>query len=688
MKRLNKDIYEFMNELEMKNRSHQELLNQLGQIFRRVKGLEKQVESLKKLLESHSIDIIEDESCIDEEVEAEDPRQLLEKSINDIKTHPGQPGPYKEEKKEIDSLEKAQPDKKCSFFNRIMLRDFISLLNSRKYSEGIDMVESLLEESIENPMITLVKDLVMHLTTVPDLIELSEQDLAENLRSPLNYHILSRLFTNSMDYTQAIQFAEKALNQEPDNFEFIHNLALLSIYEHNYLEFKELIQNKYSKASRDPAHVLIYAIIEYFFGKKLDASRLIPKNNTKIFKGVNCEGLSEIILEEAKEQFELGNYNKCIKIMKASRKLSENWVITVEWLPNVVVVSQFQGVVRSDQQLSIDSSINEEYHQVYFTNENFKLCKIPAKNLNLEEVVQESNRFLYKFHTFVINSINRKSPVTISDLRPLLEDKTKSRLINEYLKKNIKALTSSDHKSSYYDFNKGKNSQIDELPESLAWMEYLQCILHMHSKNFTEALAAINRAISIVPDSTELHLIQGKVHKNLNNLDQAIQAFAKANNLKRTIKYLLRTNDIDQAIALRGELSNTDEVNIEYIPNLWYNLELGEAKSRQRVYQEAADEFRRIEIIFREVLDNGCYFIFGNPELCKLNQCMKLMKFVEAYPKHKYRIRACVGLEKIHREDSAIVTQAEIMKLIKILLHQNPTSSILNEINSSITQKL
>ena len=115
MKRLNKDIYEFMNELEMKNRSHQELLNQLGQIFRRVKGLEKQVESLKKLLESHSIDIIEDESCIDEEVEAEDPRQLLEKSINDIKTHPGQPGPYKEEKKEIDSLEKAQPDKKCSF---------------------------------------------------------------------------------------------------------------------------------------------------------------------------------------------------------------------------------------------------------------------------------------------------------------------------------------------------------------------------------------------------------------------------------------------------------------------------------------------------------------------------------------------------------------------------------------------
>ena len=64
------------------------------------------------------------------------------------------------------------------------------------------------------------------------------------------------------------------------------------------------------------------------------------------------------------------------------------------------------------------------------------------------------------------------------------------------------------------------------------------------------------------------------------------------------------------------------------------------------------------------------------------------MKFVEAYPKHKYRIRACVGLEKIHREDSAIVTQAEIMKLIKILLHQNPTSSILNEINSSITQKL
>lgn len=596
---------------------------------------------------------------------------------------------------------KSLPPKEATLIKQVM-----RLIDNKKYSKALKKVEKVLLVCPEDgDSLSLKGNILNCLGKKEEALTFSKQGVMKNLKSALSWHTLSQVYYNDRNYTEAYKAEQKAFGLSSTNNSIIRGLSLLQLHMRDYQAFrdsrKQILLNNFTGM----INWISYAVAEHFCGARERAVTILESFLKSMEKQISKQELSETLLYKARILEEMNKFPEMLEVLLSNKDKIRDTPTWHEFTVRAALGAEnFEEASRILTDLIQINSENPLYFKWYFqakqlSSEEEKLQGLAdlkqqypkSTSIEREELNLLHENIISKFHPYIIKRVRKGIPSIFSDIKSLLHEESRGRIILEYVKANVESLKTN---KSFLDAENKLPSEKIEQPQCLMWMLYLCSQILDHYKFYDEALGYIKEAIDHTPTVPDFYLFIGKVYKHLGILDKAAESNEEGRCLdlgdrylnNKSAKYLLRNNQIAKAEEVMALFSKekVNELNVHDMQSMWFELELAEAYFRLENYSKAADEFKWIEKHIMEMFEDQYDFHFYCFRKMNLNSYSDFMVFEDSLIKNKNFLRAGIGLVKIYFKDSTIVSQSEASRLLKLLLRHHKTHIELNTLGFTV----
>ncbi|CAN3474824.1 N-terminal acetyltransferase A complex subunit Nat1p [Diutina catenulata] len=216
----------------------------------------------------------------------------------------------------------------------------------------------------------------------------------------------------------------------------------------------------------------------------------------------------------------------------------------------------------------------------------------PPKYLPLTFLPADSPEFAEAASAYVLGQLKRGVPSTFVNAKPVLKNKAKQQVIEQMV----------------LDFYANQVPELDrENPTVRVWTQYFLAQNYLWRRQLDDADRYIDAALDHSPTLVELYIVKARVAKHRGKAAEAAQWMDQGRKLdlqdrfinSKTTKYLLRANQVDEAIDAISLFTKLDEEAVNGCKDLhtmqvnWLLVESAEAYVR--LYRAAAAELAELK---------------------------------------------------------------------------------------------
>lgn len=592
-------------------------------------------------------------------------------------------------------LGKSLPSKEAG-----LVKQVVKLLESKKYPKALKKIDKVLSKSPnDEEALSLKANILSCMGNKDEALAFAKQGVMKNFKSAFSWHILSQIYYVDKNFPEAYKAEQKASVFAPTNNSIMRNLSLLQLHNRDYPSFRDSRKQILVTNFTGMINWISYAVAEYFCGDFEKTITILDSFLRSMEKHMSNQELSETLLFKARVLKELGKFEEMAGFLTENREKVRDSPMWLEWATKATIgAKQFEPALKYVKELIEVNSEHPGYFHWYFEAKEYQTDEEKLQGLQelielypkstaakREELSLLHENILEKLGIYVSARVRKGIPSIFSDIKALLQEEIRGRVILDYVKTNVESLRTS---KAFTDTSTSQPCGQVEQPQCLMWMLYLYSQLLDYFKMFDEALVAIDEAIDHTPTVPDLYLFKAKVLKHQKNLAKAAEIAQEARLLdlgdrylnNKASKYLLRNNQIAETEEVMAVFSKekANELNVHDMQSMWYELELGEAYYRTENFQKAAEEFKWIEKHMLEMFEDQYDFHFYCYRKMNLNSYVDFMNFEDSLTKHNNLLRAGLGLLRIHFKDDKLVSLLEASRILKLLIKYHPHHIELN----------
>lgn len=246
--------------------------------------------------------------------------------------------------------------------------------------------------------------------------------------------------------------------------------------------------------------------------------------------------------------------------------------------------------------LGIASSETNKRLRLYNKLEKFYPRSDPPKIIPLVFLPSASREFESKLNAYLTSKLSRGVPSVFNALSFVYKNPEKAKVLERLVFEYLKEITS---------------DKVAD-PTVVVWTLYFISQHYLALHDLAKAEEYVDKAISHSPTLVELYLLKGKITKHKGEFQKASEIVNSARLLDlqdrfincKTVKYYLRSNDVDNAIKVASLFTKNDNAvnglkDLHLMQANWYLIE--EADSYFRLFQEAKNTLlKRLTILDAE----------------------------------------------------------------------------------------
>lgn len=212
----------------------------------------------------------------------------------------------------------------------------------------------------------------------------------------------------------------------------------------------------------------------------------------------------------------------------------------------------------------------------------------PPQFLPLTFLPASHPQFRERASKYVLSQLKRGVPATFVNVKPLYANKKKRdvilSIVTEFFEKDVPLLP----------------------PTVFVWANYFLSQHYLYLGDTTKAMAYVDAALKHSPTLVELYMLKARVTKHLGHYKEAADIMQESRSLdlqdrfinSKTTKYLLRANEVDEAIDCISLFTKLDEDAVNGLKDLhtmqanWVLVESAEAYTR--LYKEQLEKLAEL----------------------------------------------------------------------------------------------
>lgn len=272
----------------------------------------------------------------------------------------------------------------------------------------------------------------------------------------------------------------------------------------------------------------------------------------------------------------------------------------------------------------------------------------------------EHAQFVARIDEYVRPFLRRGIPSLFSDIKPLYEDGTKAKAFGNLFERFVKAVEGSENGSLPTLTPMHEQQECEQVKVepscTLLW------VLHFLAQHYDRlgmrevALATIEKAISVAPETVECYLVKARILKHLGDFSGAVEVADKARKMDLADRYLNtkcckyglladRMSDAEGWVSLFTRDGDSGGAQALYdMQCMWFELGAAECHMRKNEIAQALKKFSAVERHFADMIEDQFDFHSYCLRKVTLRAYVSLLRFEDEIRAHPYYARAACGV--------------------------------------------
>eukprot|EP01116_Phalansterium_solitarium_P021831 TRINITY_DN6964_c0_g1_i1.p1 TRINITY_DN6964_c0_g1~~TRINITY_DN6964_c0_g1_i1.p1 ORF type:complete len:862 (+),score=310.88 TRINITY_DN6964_c0_g1_i1:91-2676(+) len=568
------------------------------------------------------------------------------------------------------------PPKENSLF-----KDLVAHYETKKYKKGLKCADAILKKFPEHGETLAMKGLTiscMGADKKEHAYELVRAGIKHAIRSHVCWHVYGLLYRGDHNYNEAIKCYRNALRNDKDNLQILRDLSVLQIHMRDVEGFWETRRQLLLQKPVNKGHWLAYAMGAHLrkdYGGALSILGNYEKSVTPSKEPDMNEKneLSEYYLYKVSVLEESGDFETALKelLLHANERRILDKLDIKETQARLLLqlgrTSEAEGLYKA--LLKTNPEQHEYYRQLeraagvrhLSALDNGPLdTRQQAAAADLYDDLQkefpradapkripldllDGEAFRTRLNAYAKPKLVKGVPSLFSDLDSLYRSQDKVNVIEELFGSYVKSLKQD---RAFPDTTDKRES-----PAALLWTLFFYA-QHFDKCGKTKlALQYIDEAIAHTPTAIELYSAKARIYKHAGDLAQAAQLTETARQMdladrclaNRSVQYLLRNGDIDEAIRVVGLFTKEGEdptANLDEMQCNWFQYASGKAYLKQGKYGRALKKLLSIEKHFKDFVEDQFDFHSYCLRKFTLRAYVRMLRFVDNLHAHPFFARA------------------------------------------------
>ncbi|KAK9467758.1 NMDA receptor-regulated protein 1-domain-containing protein [Lipomyces arxii] len=564
------------------------------------------------------------------------------------------------------------PTKEAASFRQIL-----KLYETRQYKKAIKLADGILQKFPEHGETLAMKGLILSFSGEVDkkdeAADLIKRGLRNDISSFICWHVFGLYHRSERNFEEALKAYTQALKFDPENSNILRDLSFLQAQMRHWdglvTSRKAILANRPNIRQNWTALAMAYHMVKrYDLAENIltkyedtvkdlpvskddavENSELLMYKNVIIYESGNIahalEHLDEItpkVLDKlavseyrAKYLYELGRLAEAVV---AYRKLVHRNPDCKKYLQ---ALEQALGILDKPSERKV---LYEELAKKYKRSDVIRA--IPLSFL-------EGDEFEEAIKSYVVGQLVRGTPATFVNVKPLYVNPEKVEVIEKAV---LEYYNSSVASNGYTN-----GTHTGAAPTIKLWTMYFLAQHYSKLQQYDLALEYINKVVVHTPTLVEGHMMKAKIVKHTGDLVAASDSMTAARELDlqdrfintKAVKYLMRANKVDEAIAVASLFTKNDEhgkgVNdLHEMQAMWFLTEQGEMFTRMGKTGLALKRFHYVKKIY----DDWVMEQFDFHGYCIKRGTMRvyadMIHWSDEMYKQPYYVRAAVDAIKVY----------------------------------------
>ncbi|KAH6880151.1 NMDA receptor-regulated protein 1-domain-containing protein [Thelonectria olida] len=498
-----------------------------------------------------------------------------------------------------------------------LFRAVIRSYEDKQYKRGLKSAELILKKYPKHGDTTAMKALILNSQgKTEEAFALGKEALTMDMKSHICWHVYGLLYRANKNFEEAIKAYKFALRLEPESAQIQRDLAILQI---QMRDFQGYIQSRTAMLQARPQlrqSWTALAIAHHLSGNPNEAENVLTtyEGTIKTTPSKSDVEHSEAILYKNSLIAEQGDYERALEHLNTVAKHSLDRLAVMESRAEYLAkLGRKEEAAKAYRALLDRNSERATYYEKLLEVLDIPQDDIKARKAIYDEYAEKFPRcdaarrlpldfvsgddFEEAAEAYLTLMFNKGVPSTFANLKHLYSDEFKketlAELAEEYLESQTGDASSKD---------KGEAAAIYYLAQHHNY--YL-------SRDLTQAMEYIDKAIEKDPKSVDFHMTKARILKHSGNLQKAAETMDHARKLDlkdryintKAAKYQLRNNENSKAVKTVGLFTRADSVggpiaDLLDMQCIWYLTEDGEAYARQGNIGMALKRFQAVFNIF------------------------------------------------------------------------------------------
>ncbi|KND87518.1 N-alpha-acetyltransferase 16, NatA auxiliary subunit [Tolypocladium ophioglossoides CBS 100239] len=502
-------------------------------------------------------------------------------------------------------------------------RTVIRSYEDKQYKRGLKTADLILKKSPKHGDTMAMKALILNGQGKTDeAFALAKEALTVDMKSHICWHVYGLLYRANKNFEEAIKAYKFALKLEPESPQIQRDLAILQVQMRDYQGY---VQSRTAMLQAQPQlrqSWTALAIAHHLSGSLSEAENVLTTYEGTLKSTPSRHDLehSEAVMYKNSLMAEQGDYQRALDHLNGSAKHNLDRLAVMEARAEYLAkLGRKEEAAKACRALLDRNSEHPAYYE--------KLAAV----LELSEADSRARKAIYddKAHTtrlserqaitsapvptkanfaagdefkqaaeeYLTLMLSKGVPSTFANLKHLYSDTFKKNTLKELAEKYLQS-QSSDSSSK----DKGE----------AAALYYLAQHHNYHlSRDLTEAMDFVDKAIGKDPKSVDFNMTKAWILKHVGNLQKASEMMDHARKLdlkdryinSKAAKYQLRNNENEKALKTVGLFTRADTVggplaDLLDMQCIWYLTEDGEAYAREGNIGMALKRFHAVGNIF------------------------------------------------------------------------------------------
>ncbi|KAJ2009600.1 hypothetical protein GGI04_000323 [Coemansia thaxteri] len=507
----------------------------------------------------------------------------------------------------------------------------MKLYELRQYKKGLKVCNQILTTIPNHGETLAVKGMFLtNLERKEEGYEHIRRGIEINPKSSISWHVYGIVNRVDFNYDEAMRCYEEALTVDSENLHILRELAQIQTHKRKY---EKLVETRTKLVKLNPTLTVFWlglAVAHHLVGRYDLALKVITtyEDNVKIDPNMASEHpsvirfmVSEILMYKNWLMELKGDHQQALENLKEIRSRVTDITGWKEQKANLLLKAERrEAAALAYQELIERNPDNDNYVRGYLACNGLDMACAEDAEAVLEVIGSlqqqfpssstlkflpltfcEGDAFVKAAELLAKHALRKGIPSLFTSMKTLYSDKAKGQALGRLME---------GYAIQLRDTSRFSDSTDDEPAMASMWSTFYLAQHADYYNDHESALQLIEDAIRVSPDTVELYAVKAKILKHAgdncgarNTMDFARQMDLKDRFINsKTVKYLLRDNDIDEAervIALfvSDEMAPKVQTIVD-MQAIWYMIERGNAYRRLGDIGRALKQLHQIQSTF------------------------------------------------------------------------------------------